>query len=157
MDETQYLIRFKKSMVQFIDELIQQFPHEPSFVLVRIFINDKIPIKDVLGRFMKECLPYKNVVAKRDATFFVYSDFIYEKYVEDVGTDNMSNFRSVWDSEYLDDDDKDAIWDWIELFISICTQYHTKFGCVEDWEFNLEDEIKNVESLIKKYETSDTS
>ena len=156
-NEIQYLIHFKTQMLHFLDELIQLFPNEPSFIIIRIFVNDKIPVKDVIGRFMKECLPVTRSVKERNDKFFVYSDFIYEKYVGDVGTENMSNFRSVWDSEYLDDDDKGAIWDWIELFISICTKYHTTFGCVEDWEFDLEAEIKNVETLTKKYESTENN
>ena len=154
MDETNYLIKFKTSMIQFLDELIEQFPQEPSFVLVRIFINDKLPIKDVMGRFMRECLPYKNIVKKRDASFFIYSDFIYEKYVDDVGSDNMGNFRTVWDSDGLDDDDKGAIWDWIELFINLSDKYYTKFGSIDGWEFDLEAQIEVVENMIKKYESN---
>ena len=107
MDNTPHLIKFKNSMIDFIDELNKQFPKEPSFVLVRIFVNDKLLITDVMGRFMKECLPYKNIIRKRDANFFIYSDFIYEQYVGDVGSENMSSFRKIWESDNLDDDDKD--------------------------------------------------
>jgi|TARA_Y100001980_G_C14495438_1_gene271986 hypothetical protein len=153
MDNTPYLIKFKTSMIEFIDELIKQFPKEPSFVLVRIFVNDKLLITDVMGRFMKECLPYKNIIKKRDANFFIYSDFIYEQYVGDVGSENMSSFRKIWDSDNLDDDDKGVIWDWIELFLNMSERYHNKFGCIEGWEFDLDTEMKHVEQLMSKYES----
>ena len=147
-DEINHLRQFKSKMLDFIEELIQQFPTEPSFVIVRIFVADKIPVKDVLGRFMKECLPFTKAVQERNDKFFVYSDFIFEKYVNDVGEENLQNFRMLWESDRLDKDDKQVIWDWMDLFMSIARRYYNKFGCVEDWEFDLEIESEKINKII---------
>ena len=63
--------------LKFLDELIQLFPTEPSFIIIRIFVNDKIPVKDVIGRFMKECLPVSRALKERKDDFFVYSDLLF--------------------------------------------------------------------------------
>ena len=36
-DELKYLITFKEQMLLFIEELIEMFDTEPSFILIRIF------------------------------------------------------------------------------------------------------------------------
>ena len=50
--------------------------------------------------------------------------FIFEKYVNDVGEDNLQNFRMLWESDRLDNDDKQVIWDWMDLFMSIARRYY---------------------------------
>jgi hypothetical protein len=147
-NELNYLIHFKTQMLRFIDELIQLFPHEPSFIIIRIFVNDKIPVKDVIGRFMLECLPVARAVTDRNDKFFIYSDFIYEKYAKDVGDDEIQNFRKIWESEVLDDENKNVIWKWLDMFMLISKKYYEAFGCVEDWEFDLKQETQKMNKII---------
>ncbi len=147
-NEIQYLIHFKTQMLHFLDELIQLFPNEPSFIIIRIFVNDKIPVKDVIGRFMKECLPVTRSVKERNDKFFVYSDFIYEKYSRDVGKDEIKNFRVLWESDVLDEENKEVIWRWLDMFMLIANKYYESFGCVEDWEFDLEKETDLMNRII---------
>lgn len=153
-DNTRELYIFKVRMLEFIDELIEQFPYEPSFIIIRVFVCDKIPIQTVLGRFMKECLPYKEFVLNKDDNFFLYSDFMYEKYSLDVGEDNISNFRKLWESDKLDKEDKEAVWKWLALFIKLSKNYYDKFGCVEGWEFSLDTEVNNINTEVDKFNTS---
>jgi hypothetical protein len=148
MDDTQELYNFKTRMLQFIDELIEQFPSEPSFIIIRIFVSDKIPVKDVLGRFMKECLPYRDLIKSRNEDFFLYSDFMFEKYASQVGTDEIKHFRKMWESDIMDEDDKNAVWLWLNMFIRLATKYYDNHGCIDAWEFNLEKECENVNKIV---------
>ena len=148
MSELGYLKDFKTQMVNFLDELVEQFPEEPTFVLIRIFVNDKIPIQDVLGRFIRDCLPYKNYVAKKDDKFFLESDVIYQHSVSEAECEDEANkFRDLWKSNRLDDDDRVVIWDWFILFFKIAEGYYNKFGSVDGWEVDLEEEIEKIESM----------
>ena len=148
--EIEYLISFRDNMVKFLDELIEQFPHEASFILIRIFVKDKIPITAVLGRFMMECLPYKKYIKDRNDTFFLNSDMILNKYAEDAGLDRIDRFREMWTNDkILDTDDKQVIWDWFDLFFNIAINYYKKFGPVDEWEFDLEKSIKQFENSNK--------
>jgi hypothetical protein len=150
-DELKYLMTFKEEMIKFIDELIDLFNTEPSFILIRIFVSDKIPTKDVLGRFMKECLPYYQYVKDRNSDFFVYSDFIYEQYVEDVGDDNLKNFRTLWESSVMTDEIKDIVWQWLDFFIELSLKYYNKFNCVEGWEFDLNSSTHTMNGIIHTF------
>ena len=147
-NEINYLIHFKTQMLHFLDELIQIFPHEPSFIIIRIFVNDKITVKDVLGRFMLECLPVSRAVKERNDKFFIYSDFIFEKYAEDVGEEEIQNFRKLWESDVLDEENKIVIWKWLDMFMIISKRYYEAFGSVEDWEFDMVKESDKMNRII---------
>ena len=41
MSQQTYEQKFKTGLLQFLDELIEQYPTYPSIVIVRIFIKDK--------------------------------------------------------------------------------------------------------------------
>lgn len=55
-----YMKEFRAHLIQFLDELIEQFPHEPNFVIMRIFIKDQVPVSSVIGRFIRDILPYRD-------------------------------------------------------------------------------------------------
>ena len=56
--------KFRDQLVTFLDEIIDQFPTECDFVLIRMFIKDQIPVHDILGRFIRDILPLKEHVEK---------------------------------------------------------------------------------------------
>jgi len=143
-NELGYLIDFKEQMVKFLDELIIQFPEEAAFIFIRIFVKDKIPVQDVLGRFMRDCLPYKKFIQEKNDLFFLNSDIIYNTYASEVGQEEMNKFKDLWVGDKLDDEDKEAIWAWMTLFFKLSISYYKKFGCVEGWEFDLEKEAAKI-------------
>jgi len=76
MSELKLLQTFKNQIINFLDELIQQFPEEAEFVIIRIFVKDQIPLGDVIGRFIKECLPHHDQIRMKNQSFFLDSDII---------------------------------------------------------------------------------
>lgn len=144
-----YLIEFKNKMVQFLDELIIQFPEEPAFYFIRIFVKDTIPVEDVLGRFMRDCLPYKKFIEEKNDLFFLNSDIIYNTYATQVGHEEMNKFKDMWTSGKLDDDDKEATWAWMILFFRLSLAYYYKFGCVQGWEFDLDTEVNKTNKAFE--------
>lgn len=150
VNELGYLISFKEQMVKFLDDLIGQFPEEPAFYFIRIFVNDKIPVEDVLGRFMRDCLPFRKFVEEENDLFFLNSDIIYNTYAKEVGMEEMNKFKDMWTSGKLDDDDKEATWAWMKLFFKLSISYYNKFGCVRGWEFDLDSEVEKTNKEFEK-------
>ena len=148
-NELGYLIDFKEQMVKFLDELIIQFPEEAAFYFIRIFVKDKIPVQDVLGRFMRDCLPYRKFIQEKNDLFFLNSDIIYNTYASEVGQDKMNKFKDMWTSGKLDGEDKECIWAWMKLFFRLSISYYNKFGCVDGWEFNLEEEVRKTNEAFE--------
>ena len=56
------LKEFKENLVRFFDELIEQFPEEGDFVIIRIFLNDQACILDVINYYIKNILSLKPIV-----------------------------------------------------------------------------------------------
>lgn len=116
------LCEFKKQLVSFFDELIVQFPSESDLILVRIFLNDKIPMQDVIKYFMREILPLKPMIVNRDEKFFINNNILFKA----LDKNKVNHFKRIWQSELIDDDDKDIIWSWFDIFVSLCEKYQEK-------------------------------
>ena len=116
---TQILAKFNRAVIQFIDELIEQFPCEPDLVVARVMLNGQIPVKDVMDMFIKTIEPCTQNIKNRDESFFL-NEF---KLVGNKHGDKLIKFKKIWTSEDIDSDDKDAIWRWMDLFVLITSSY----------------------------------
>ena len=102
--------QFKTQLVAFLDDLIEQFPMQSEFIVMRIFVKDKIPIKTLIDQFIKDVLPHVELIKNRDESFF--------KIAELIGYPNKPNFfKDFWFSDLLDKNDKEIIWKWIDVFV----------------------------------------
>jgi hypothetical protein len=123
---------FRARLVEFLDELIEQFPHEGEFVIIRIFIKDQVPMADVLGRFIRDLLPFADQVKARDENFFLNNTLLYTG--ASVAQNKVNHFKELWQSNQLDKGDREAAWKWMDLLNAIATQYYKNFGCIKGWE-----------------------
>jgi hypothetical protein len=115
----QLLTLFKKNLVSFFDELIETFPNEKEFILIRVVLKDQVPIQDVMNHFINHILPVKDRIKQRDETLFTDSDVFY------FGLDQLGckGIKGVWVEGKLDDDNKNVIWQWLDSFIAIVEKY----------------------------------
>ena len=150
MSEYQLLQEFKDQILKFLDELIEQFPRQPEFVIIRIFVKDQIPVADVLGRFIVEVLPFKNLIKDRNQDVFLNSDAISNAISGSSSDteDNVNQLKKLWSSSQLDDQDRLTIWRWMDLFIRLSERYYKKYGFVQGWEVDLD---LATELVQKKY------
>ena len=109
------LSQFKSQLIKFVDELIDQFPNQSNFVIMRILIKDQMNIEDIMKKFINDVLPHKEDIKERNDSFFIKNKFIQ--------TSNGSLFKILWESDNLDDDDRIIIWKWIDLFVVIGKKY----------------------------------
>jgi hypothetical protein len=136
MADEKYKLRlmheFRNQLVSFLDELIEQFPDEGDFVIIRIFVKDQVGVYDVIGRFIKDLLPLHGIIAKRDSKFFLENDILYQN--ASVSSQKVNHFRKLWVSKRLDAADREMVWKWMDLFIHISKAYYKTFGYVSGWE-----------------------
>tara|TARA_E500000178_G_scaffold232133_1_gene228639 strand:- start:211 stop:630 length:420 start_codon:yes stop_codon:yes gene_type:complete len=124
--------KFRDQLVTFLDEIIDQFPTECDFVLIRMFIKDQIPVHDILGRFIRDILPLKEHVEKREEAFFLNNTLLYTG--GNISDEKINHFQELWQSDKLDADDRETIWTWMECFIKISDCYFKKYGYINGWE-----------------------
>jgi hypothetical protein len=127
------LIReFRTVLVSFLDELIEQFPHEGDFVIIRIFIKDQVPMADVLGRFIRDLLQFEDQVKERNERFFLDNSLLYTG--ASIADNKVNHMKNLWLSNQLDDNDRETIWQWMDALIKIANQYLKQFGYIKNWE-----------------------
>jgi hypothetical protein len=115
----QILIQFKKSLTQFFDELISQFPEEPDLVLVRIFLNDQIPIEDTMNEFCHILVRVREKIRTRDESFFLEEHSLFQE----LSHASVNHFKKIWRSSRIDDEDKKVIWKWCDAFVILSDKY----------------------------------
>lgn len=123
---------FRTQLLNFLDELINQFPEESDFIIIRIFMKDQVPVYDVLGRFIRDLLPLKKYVDDRNELFFLEHTIFYVQ--NGIAENKVNHFQQLWKSDKLDNNDREMIWKWMDLLNSIGGQYFSKFGYVPGWE-----------------------
>lgn len=120
--EIELLTQLKKQLVDFLDELIESFPSEPDFVIFRIFVNDRIPITEIMSYITTNLCPLKDMVKARNEQFFLSHNILFEKFSESEAT-KINHFKKMWMSPSLDKEDKEVIWKWFESFIYVGNKY----------------------------------
>jgi len=126
------LQEFRKQLVNFLDEIIEHFPMEGDFVLIRMFIKDQVPVADILGRFIRDLLPLQEYVKTRNDKFFMENSILYTG--GRIGEEKINHFKNLWKSDQLDENDKEIIWSWMDLFMKLANNYHSKYGYINGWE-----------------------
>lgn len=109
-------------MVNFLDELIESFPSEPDFVIFRIFVNDQIPIVDIMKYITTKLCPLQDLVKSRDEEFILNRNILFEKF-DEKKTSKVNHFKRLWLSKELDAEDKETLWRWLHSFIYLGNKY----------------------------------
>ena len=111
------LDKFQQSLVSFFDALIDMFPNEKEFILIRILVKDQIPSTQIMGYFQMVASNQEimNSVKKRDDQFFLQNVLFSKINKSDI-------FKNIWISK-LESDDKQMIWDWVDVFMKLTHSY----------------------------------
>jgi hypothetical protein len=120
--EIELLTQLKTQLVNFLDELIETFPKEPDFVIFRIFVNDRLPIADIMKYITNNLCPLQDMIKNRDEKFFLNHNILFEKFDEQERS-KANHFKDLWLSGTLDNDDKETLWKWFSSFIYLGNKY----------------------------------
>ena len=115
--QVEVLKLFKLNMIEFLDQLIEQFDQEGDLIVMRFFISEQIPLEDLMNRFISYIYPLKDMILKRNEKFFLERDDIFGS----SPADKVIHFKELYKN--MDTDDRDTLWSWFDRFISICEKY----------------------------------
>jgi hypothetical protein len=131
------LNKFREQLIIFFDELIAQFPSKGApFVLCRFVVANKVNMEqvvyifnDLLNRNDQEI---KKMISERNDIFFINYNILEmlgnydEEQIKMFGDyeENINLLKNLWLSGELDDDDKNVIWDWVDLFVVFSNKYY---------------------------------
>lgn len=121
---TEILLKFKKLLTDFCEELIDQFPSEADFQLAKVILDSQqIPIQRMMNSFIKHMnkddkLIRKMVDTKNELFFTEENPFGF------MSNSRFDKFSQIWKSGVLDDEDKAVLWTWIETFVKLSDKYN---------------------------------
>ena len=122
MTEILILKDFKKNLTSFIDGFIDQFPTDEDLIVLRIYFNDQVDIKKVMETFThqlnKDDQKLKEDIKNHNDSFLVESLTI-----DYFGNPKTIQFKKIWRSPRLDQEDKKIIWKWIDGFVYLSDKY----------------------------------
>ncbi|MDB4726404.1 hypothetical protein OAF54_03115 [bacterium] len=102
-----------------MDDLIGQFPTESDLVLIRIFLQDQISISIVMSNLEKHLLPLSGLIKKRDESFFMKHDALFQS----IDSKQVSKIRKLWRSPEYDEEDREMLWKWMDTIVAIVDRY----------------------------------
>jgi hypothetical protein len=122
MSDTKILIMFKNQVLAFCDELIEQFPCEGDFVVLRMFIDGRIPIKVAMEGFNKNInrddQKLRHMITSRNENFFINENpFTF------MSSDKITRLSGLWSNGDMDQEDKEVIWKWVDSLVTIGDKY----------------------------------
>jgi hypothetical protein len=122
MSSIELLIKFKNLLLSFTDELIERFPNEADFLVMKIFIDTQIPIKTIIDNFIeqlkKDNMKLRSIITNRNDSFF-----INEKPFSFMSDERNNKLGTLWLSGVLDDEDKGVLWSWVDSFVKLSDKY----------------------------------
>jgi len=124
MDKKRLKELFKRTVIDFIDALINILPQEPDLIFARIYINDKIQsdtlVKNFILTFMDGGKPYEKAVdEKNDGVFLDINPKIFGIIPEE----KINHFKYIWRSGAVNDKNKQVIWKWLSSFVKIAKKF----------------------------------
>mgnify|MGYP000877060100 CR=1 FL=1 len=118
MNKTERIVAdFKSSLVQFLDELIETFPSNQDFIMMRVLIKDQIPITVIMDSFVEDVDSLRRKVDTRDESFFTEYNPIFAK----LGKEQT--FQAAWSSIRHDKENTDVMWRWISKLVRLAENY----------------------------------
>lgn len=117
---TRIAIEFKKALANLLVELYEQFPGEVDIMAAQLYVSTVVDPDVLICHFIQYALPHKQDIHDRR------EDFILEKASNLLGANHQirfDHFKRLWKSPQLDDDDRNAIWEWFDAFVQLAEKY----------------------------------
>ena len=119
-DKISLLTKLKNAMVRFVSSIIAQRPDDQEFIFIKTFIENHMPIEEIMGRFVAEILIDRKNIERRYDGFFKRHDGMNKKgYGDDWEISNglYRKIKSIYLSPDITDEQREACWIWFDLFV----------------------------------------
>lgn len=108
---------FKKNIIEFLDELIEQFEEEGDLIIFRFFVSEQIPIETLMKRFIEYIYPLRDMIINKNEKFFLENNNIFGSSPHD----KVIHFKELYMK--MNEDDRNILWVWFKAFLTICEKY----------------------------------
>ena len=114
------LYQLRDQVLNLLDDLLSICPNEPDILLVRLFFENQVDPETLMSGFITWVYPWKNYIKDHDERYFDENDHIFGP----LPGDKVQYFKVKMKDGTFDEDDKETIWQYFEVFISLIEQYN---------------------------------
>ena len=113
------LIKLKEQVLCLIDDLLVICPDESDILLVRIFFDTQVDAEKLMEGFVKWVYPWKGYIKNKNEEYFEKNDHIFGP----LPADKVKYFKEKYKDGTFDNDDKETIWAYFQVFIKLVEKY----------------------------------
>jgi len=124
LSDIEILKHFKENVIKCLDGLIELFPYEKNLIAFRVLFETGIPIDKVMEIFARKIIPLGKIVRAKSNAFFLDDK---KSFRIRLGTVELP-WKEMWQSKNLDGQDRDSIWEFMNLFLGLAHMYSRNQG-----------------------------
>jgi hypothetical protein len=121
LSTVEILTLFQTNVIACLDNLIEIFvdgKERSSLIAFRVGF-ELIPVQDAMDLFADRILPLSKAITSKSDQFFLDPKKSFKLKVGGIELD----WKSIWESHYLNQDDRAAIWKFMQLFLRLAESY----------------------------------
>jgi hypothetical protein len=121
LSTVEILTLFQTNVIACLDNLIEIFvdgKERSSLIAFRVGF-ELIPVQDAMDLFADRILPLSKAIISKSDQFFLDPTKSFKLKVGGIELD----WKSIWESHYLNQDDRAAIWNFMKLFLRLAESY----------------------------------
>ena len=108
---------FKKNMMEFFDDLIEQYPEEGDLIVIRFFLAEQTPVEIMINRFIDVVLPNRQHIKEQNEVFFLQNENIFGASPKD----KVVHFKQLY--LRMDEEERQVLWAWFQSFVVLADNY----------------------------------
>ena len=112
--------QLRDQVLNLLDDLLSICPNEPDILLVRLFFENQVDPETLMQGFTKWVHPWKAYIKAHNEEYFEKNDHIFGP----LPADKVTYFKLRMKDGTFDKEDKDIIWAYFQVFISLIEQYN---------------------------------
>lgn len=109
--------QFKSTVMDFVDELYEFMPNDMGLLGARFMLSTKITDSELVAQCLKHLYVHRSVLLSRDEVR------VKALLASDENRSIVDYLLGVLNSDVLDAQDRQVIWDWVEEFVRLLDEY----------------------------------
>ena len=114
------LTQLHSQVLNLLDDLLCICPNEPDILIVRLYFENQVDPETLMKGFMKWVYPWKDYIVERNEQYFEKNDHMFGP----LPPDKVNYFKIKFSDGTFDKDDKQVIWEYFEVFLSLMEKYN---------------------------------
>ena len=113
------LEQLKSQVIELLDDLSNICNNDQDILMVQVIFSSIDPEKLMTG-FIEWVYPWKNFILQKNEEFFEKNDHIFGP----LPVDKVEKFKVKFKDGTFDNDDKETIWEYFNIFIKLIEKYN---------------------------------